>query len=334
MTFPGLDGFIDLRHPTTLLHPFLFIAHIGRVFYHNMPKKKYYAVAVGRKVGVFDTWDECKEQTNGFSGAVFKSFGSKGDAEGFVQSRLSSRKSQAVATQPKKRKEAPQDSPAESTARPPKVSSKSKSANGAFNDIVNKVPPGSTAIEVSFDGGARGNPGVAGCGADIILRTTKPRSNETVRTVYHIRRFLATKSTNNHAEYCGMISALDYILKLISMPKNDCLLQSLVIRGDSMLVIQQMNGLWTSNELNYLYIVAKDLVGRIVHETGMAPSSVVFEHVRRQYNAIADRLANEAMDATRSWISIKDSNGEETNESVPDIDPSIYSETPDTKRRR
>jgi ribonuclease HI len=37
-------------------------------------KPKFYVVWKGRKTGVFNSWDVCKEQTNGFDGAVFKSF--------------------------------------------------------------------------------------------------------------------------------------------------------------------------------------------------------------------------------------------------------------------
>lgn len=35
---------------------------------------KFYAVKVGKKPGIYNTWDECKENTNGFSGAKFHSF--------------------------------------------------------------------------------------------------------------------------------------------------------------------------------------------------------------------------------------------------------------------
>ncbi len=47
-------------------------------------KKKYYAVKNGKKVGIFETWDECKEQVNGYSGAEYKSFSSLEDAEIFL----------------------------------------------------------------------------------------------------------------------------------------------------------------------------------------------------------------------------------------------------------
>jgi ribonuclease HI len=44
-------------------------------------KPKFYVVWKGRKTGVFDSWDECKAQTDGFDGAVFKSFLSREAAE-------------------------------------------------------------------------------------------------------------------------------------------------------------------------------------------------------------------------------------------------------------
>lgn len=48
-------------------------------------KRKFYAVRVGRKTGVFNTWDECKEQVNGFYGAKYKSFFTLAEAEAFVR---------------------------------------------------------------------------------------------------------------------------------------------------------------------------------------------------------------------------------------------------------
>lgn len=47
-------------------------------------KKKYYAVKVGRSPGIYFTWDECKKQTDKFSGAVYKSFESLEAAEKFI----------------------------------------------------------------------------------------------------------------------------------------------------------------------------------------------------------------------------------------------------------
>ena len=45
---------------------------------------KYYAVKKGKKPGVYRTWDGCKAQTDGFSGAIFKSFKTQEEAEAFI----------------------------------------------------------------------------------------------------------------------------------------------------------------------------------------------------------------------------------------------------------
>lgn len=39
-----------------------------------MAKTKFYAVWVGRKPGIYRTWDECATQVNGFPGAKYKAF--------------------------------------------------------------------------------------------------------------------------------------------------------------------------------------------------------------------------------------------------------------------
>jgi ribonuclease HI len=44
-------------------------------------KSKYYVVWKGVKPGVYSTWDECKAQTFGFEGPIFKSFTSLIEAE-------------------------------------------------------------------------------------------------------------------------------------------------------------------------------------------------------------------------------------------------------------
>ncbi len=49
-----------------------------------MSKKKFYAVRKGYKVGVYNTWDECKKQVNGFSGAEYKSFQTLDEAYEYI----------------------------------------------------------------------------------------------------------------------------------------------------------------------------------------------------------------------------------------------------------
>lgn len=45
---------------------------------------KIYAVRKGRNVGLFNTWGECQKQISGYSGAEFKGFKSKKEAEEYL----------------------------------------------------------------------------------------------------------------------------------------------------------------------------------------------------------------------------------------------------------
>ncbi|MCC0636556.1 MULTISPECIES: viroplasmin family protein [unclassified Clostridioides] len=49
-----------------------------------MAKQKFYAVKKGKKIGIYETWDECKKQVNGFSGAEYKSFTTSQEAKEYV----------------------------------------------------------------------------------------------------------------------------------------------------------------------------------------------------------------------------------------------------------
>lgn len=47
----------------------------------------YYAVRKGRKIGIYENWDEAKAQVAGFGGAEYKKFKTKAEAEAFLQRR-------------------------------------------------------------------------------------------------------------------------------------------------------------------------------------------------------------------------------------------------------
>ena len=49
--------------------------------------KKFYAVKNGRKNGIYTSWDKCKQQVIGFSGAVYKGFDTEGEALDFLAPR-------------------------------------------------------------------------------------------------------------------------------------------------------------------------------------------------------------------------------------------------------
>lgn len=52
---------------------------------HSSKKHKYYAIAVGRKVGVVQSWNECKKRVKHYPRAIYKSFTSRKQARDFVE---------------------------------------------------------------------------------------------------------------------------------------------------------------------------------------------------------------------------------------------------------
>ena len=46
---------------------------------------KIYAVRKGRKPGLYHSWEDCKAQVHGYSGAEYKSFGDEKSAADYIQ---------------------------------------------------------------------------------------------------------------------------------------------------------------------------------------------------------------------------------------------------------
>jgi ribonuclease HI len=128
-------------------------------------------------------------------------------------------------------------------------------------------------ITAYFDGGARGNPGPAGFGVYIV--------DDNGEMIAEIAEAIGT-ATNNVAEYRGLLAALRWAV--------DHQVTTLHVRGDSLLLVQQMRGIYrVKNEgLLPLYREAQALCARI--------GRVSFEHVPRDKNKQADRLSNLGMD--------------------------------------
>lgn len=57
-----------------------------------MAKKKnnFYAVKKGKIPGLYKTWDECKAQVDGFSGALYKGFSTRKEAENYLDGNIES----------------------------------------------------------------------------------------------------------------------------------------------------------------------------------------------------------------------------------------------------
>jgi ribonuclease HI len=127
------------------------------------------------------------------------------------------------------------------------------------------------------DGGARGNPGPAGFGVRIEQQdgTLVEEFGESIGT-----------ATNNVAEYRGLIAALEWARAHGHTNVH--------IRSDSLLLVEQMRGNYKVKNPGLVPLHSKARL--LAHEIGR----VTFEHVRREANAHADRLANAAMDAARA----------------------------------
>ncbi|KAG5312171.1 RNH1 Ribonuclease, partial [Acromyrmex insinuator] len=64
---------------------FIFITR-----HYFLSKMPYYAVARGRKPGIYATWDECSAQVLKFPGSVYKKFATESEAQNFIKERSSS----------------------------------------------------------------------------------------------------------------------------------------------------------------------------------------------------------------------------------------------------
>jgi len=135
------------------------------------------------------------------------------------------------------------------------------------------APDRGNEVVAYIDGGARGNPGPAGYG----VRIEEPDGS----LVDEFSESIGT-ATNNVAEYRGLLAALEWAKAHAS--------RAVHVRSDSLLLVQQMLGNYKVKNagLQPLHARARELAKSI--------GKVTFEHVRREANAHADRLANAAMD--------------------------------------
>jgi ribonuclease HI len=126
---------------------------------------------------------------------------------------------------------------------------------------------------VYSDGASRGNPGPAGYGAWV--------RNEETGDVAELSGYLGI-ATNNVAEYHGLLAGLRFAL--------DHGGGSVLVRADSELLVRQLRGEYRVRHpgLVPLYREALRLLGQFDRWTA--------EHVPREENRQADRLANQGID--------------------------------------
>ena len=125
------------------------------------------------------------------------------------------------------------------------------------------------------DGGARGNPGPAA--SAFVLEATDG-------TLLDARGDGIGTATNNVAEYTALLNGLRRAAELG--------VTELEVVSDSELMVKQMRGEYRvkNTALRELSVEAARL--------GRALGSVTYRAVRREHNELADRLVNEALDAT------------------------------------
>ena len=123
------------------------------------------------------------------------------------------------------------------------------------------------------DGGARGNPGPAGIGAVLF--------DENDNVIGELAKGIGA-TTNNVAEYKALIEGLELALAKGVTDIRVCM--------DSQLVVSQVKGEWKikNERLRSLAGKAEILLRKF--------NSAKLQHVRREHNADADKLANQGMD--------------------------------------
>ena len=126
---------------------------------------------------------------------------------------------------------------------------------------------------MSCDGASRGNPGPAGIGVSIVA--------DDGSVVDEIARGIG-ETTNNVAEYTAVIDRLSRAGELGA--------RTVTLRSDSLLLINQLTGSFRvkSPHLVPLHRRARSLAAGF--------DRVSFEHVPRERNQDADRLANDGVD--------------------------------------
>ena len=126
---------------------------------------------------------------------------------------------------------------------------------------------------VYTDGASRGNPGPASYGAVVIDSTGKVRAE---------RSEVIGITTNNVAEYRGLIAGLEAALALGA--------KRVEVRMDSELIVRQAIGRYRVKNPALISLHNRVLALRSQFD------GVVFRHVPRAQNKLADALANRALD--------------------------------------
>ncbi len=133
-------------------------------------------------------------------------------------------------------------------------------------------------LVINTDGASRSNPGPASYGFVIRVKDGE---------ILHQEGGAIGVNTNNVAEYTAVCKALEYVKDHYSH-KAPHQIQVLL---DSLLVASQLSGLYKLKNPNLKTFF--DRIKSLEFDLGQ----VSYSHIRREQNFLADRLANQALDA-------------------------------------
>jgi len=127
-------------------------------------------------------------------------------------------------------------------------------------------------LKIFFDGSSHGNPGPSGIGIIVF--------DESGRILDKFSRFIGF-GTNNEAEYRALIEALRKAMQLGA--------EKVELYSDSELVVNQIKGVYSikDEKLKKLHLKCVELLKNF--------KEYEISYVPREFNAEADRLANEAI---------------------------------------
>ena len=142
-------------------------------------------------------------------------------------------------------------------------------------------------IEVHFDGLCQPyNPGGIACYA-FIIKQLLPQQQQTIYTEHGLATAepFTDNASNNVAEYTAVIKALEWLL--VNRPES-CKTQTIVVKGDSQLVIYQIKGKYKVKAIRIIPLHQRvmSLISRF--------KNMKIEWIPREQNKEADRLSYEA----------------------------------------
>ena len=251
-------------------------------------RKAWYAVRSGRAPGLYASWAAAEPQVRGFPRAEFRGFRRREDAEAYLGGASGAGVARRTRGGPAESVRAAAGAGAggrssgEKAARPwargRGLPGRKASEDEALRRVEGRAGgPGWWLLQ--FDGGSRGNPGVAGGGVLLEGPGGRPR----VEAAYALGR-----CSNNVAEYGALARGLE-----LAVARGARRVQ---VEGDSLLVVQQLSGAYRISHPDMADLSAR------VFATASDLEECVVRHIPRRENAVADRLANQAMDDQRDSL--------------------------------